>query len=328
MKLSSPFDKFNMTQDGHGATSVSGIPTNGMAYDFSASSKQIAPCDCRVVYKKSKGEHSEYMVELGDKDNSRMYVLHALPDRLGAFKRGEVICSKPVSIPGGLPDHYHSLIHHKGRSYRLHDFVDRNTPLYWYGKNKSPHTDWSHYADLHLNLPITEPIEVPRKMQSYKVDLDLVTNNTIKMELRKAPNKASDDLGDVPPESSLKASELVQDSELVSGVSTWYRVTVGAVQGYISGAFVGEVKQVTFDEEKKKYEDQISALETKLLETNQEVTRLVELVEPLQNSINEQTAQIETLTTKIDNQSKELTKFNEFKRSVFYALFLIFNRKR
>jgi len=252
-----------------------------------------APDSGRVerVYKDSKNpkQNGFHFVTPDGKD---ILFHHANPAHEGKFVQGE-------HLGGSAWHHFHVAFKYQGQ---------------WH--------------DIREILPINEPVEGSRKMQSYPVNLLIHTHNTEELNIRKAPSTKSDVVGKLPPKSSLKASELVLDAELVSGVSTWYRIEFKGVVGYISGAFVDDVKQVTFDEEKKKYGDQISALETKLLETNQEVTRLVELVEPLEKSISDQAAQIETLTTKIDNQSKELTKFNEFKKSVFYALFLIFNRKR
>ncbi len=251
-----------------------------------------APDNGRVerVYKDSKNpkQNGFHFVTPDGKD---ILFHHANPVRTGQFAPGE-------HLGGSAWHHFHVAFKYQGV-----------------------------WRDIREILPIKPP-QADRKMQSYPVNFEIITNNTVEMNLRKGPNTKSEALGKVAPKSKLKASELVQDSELVSGVSTWYKVTVGAVQGYISGAFVGEVKQVTFDEEKKKYEDQIKGLETDIASLTQEVTRLSELVEPLQGQIVNLQAENVTLTTKVDNQTKELTKFYDFKKSVFYALFLIFNRKR
>lgn len=268
------------------------------------------------------------------KGSAFLRCVHGAPPKIGKYKAGEIIGNPypTVKINGKIThaSHWHVALNVDGVWYNFLEYYNRNTELFWWtatGKHDT-WTNWATYADRQLNLPITEPIEVPRKMQSYPANLLIHTHNTEELNIRKAPSTKSGVVGKLPPKSSLKASELVLDAELVSGVSTWYRIEFKGIVGYISGAFVDDVKQVTFDEEKKKYEDQISALETKLLETNQEVTRLVELVEPLQGQIATLSAANETLTTKVENQAAELTKFNEFKRSVFYALFLIFNRKR
>lgn len=296
----------------------------------------IDGCEVRKFnYNESTPSQSWFDIHLPvTKGYAFLRCVHGAPPKIGKYKAGELIGNPypTVKVNGKIThaSHWHIALNVDGVWYNFLEYYNRNTELFWWtatGKHAT-WTNWATYADRQLNLPITEPIEVPRKMQSHKVSFELVTNNTVEMNLRKEPNTKSEALGKVPPKTSCKASEIVLDSELVSGVSTWYRIEFKGIQGYISGAFVGEVKQVTFDEEKKKYEDQIKGLEANMAALNQDIIRLTELVEPLQGQIVTLQAENVTLTTKVDNQAQELTKFYDFKKSAFYALFLIFNRKR
>lgn len=301
--------------------------------------QMFAPIDgCEVRkfnYNKDSPHQSYFDVYLPVKSGTAfLRCVHGAPVKTGTYKKGELLANPYPTVKSGKaivhPSHWHIAINVNGVWYVFLEYYNRNTELFFWtatGKH-AVWTNWATYADRQLNLPITEPIEVPRKMQSYPVNLLIHTHNTEELNIRKAPSTKSDVVGKLPPKSSLKASELVLDAELVSGVSTWYRIEFKGIVGYISGAFVDDVKQVTFDEEKKKYEDQIKGLETDIAALNQDIIRLTELVEPLQGQIVNLQAENVTLTTKVDNQTKELTKFYDFKKSVFYALFLIFNRKR
>lgn len=285
------YGDYRETQDLHGSLQ------SNKARDCTGTKKGFelnlqAPDSGRVerVYKDSKNprQNGFHFVTPDGKD---ILFHHANPVRTGQYSPGE-------HMGGSAWHHFHVAFKYQGK---------------WH--------------DIREILPITEPIEVPRKMQSiaYKFKTRVTVEDGL--IIRSKPDDTSDKLAKAPYGAELEPFEIELDADLVAGVSTWIKHTFEGVTGFSWSGGVIMPKAITFDEEKKKYEDKIKELESSITSLSQEITRLTELVEPLQGQIATLQAENVTLTTKVDNQTKELTKFYDFKRSVFYALFLIFNRK-
>lgn len=285
MKLEKLFDQIIITQSGHSKSTIFGKPVNETAFDFSHRCKMLAPDNCEIKYKKINGEYSEFVIELHD--GSRIYVLHALPVRTGKFKLGDLICDKPISMAGGLPDHYHVAIFVNGKWDWVLNYIRRDAPLSWWtlGGTHVKWTNWSSYPDEQLEpiLPITQ-----NEMVTFKKPILIKTNNTSKLNIREASNSSSKDLGDVLEPTEFWAVG-VENGQMIDGENRWYKVAEKLIDGtfkilgFIFGAFVDEIQVDTSDLQKQINDLKIRLADSEiaykekndlLLESSLEVNRL------------------------------------------------------